>query len=326
MAVNTRKLLFPTTMGRAGWELAATRDDIESVAYEPYMPTAEFHRLLADAEGVVLSLTPVGEAECAVAPRLRVAARIGVGYDAIDVPALTKRRIPVMLVGTANSTSVAEQAMFFMLALAKKGAAYDAMVREGRWPDRLKDLPIDLSGRTVLVLGFGRIGTRVVKRCVAFDMRVLVYDPYVPAPGVHALGAEPVGDLDVALAEADFVTVHCPKNAETTNLIDARRLGVMKPSAYVVNTARGGIINEAALYKALAAKRIAGAGIDVFEREPAAKDHPLFSLPNVILAPHMAGVSREAVDRMAVAAVRNVLSVLDGKPLRENAVNPEVFD
>jgi D-3-phosphoglycerate dehydrogenase len=213
-----------------------------------------------------------------------------------------------------------------MMALAKLGVHFHSMVQDGRWAtDRMKRLPVDLVGKTLLIVGFGRIGSRTAKRAVAFDMRVLVYDPYVKADVIRAAGCEPVKDLDAAIAEADFITVHCPKNAETIDMFDAKRLGRMKPTAVIVNTARGGIVNEKALFDVLAAGKIAGAGIDVFEKEPASVDHPLLKLENVVVAPHLAGVTQESMARMGVAAVRNALSVLDGAPIKENAVNPEVF-
>jgi D-3-phosphoglycerate dehydrogenase len=140
------------------------------------------------------------------------------------------------------------------------------------------------------------------------------------------LGYEPVQDLDAAVARADFITIHCPKTPETVGLFDAARLGHMKRTAFIVNTARGGIIDEKALYDALKANRIAGAALDVFDQEPTPQDNPLLSLPNFIAAPHVAGVTREAVDRMGVAAVENILSVLDGKPIRDNVVNKEVLE
>jgi D-3-phosphoglycerate dehydrogenase / 2-oxoglutarate reductase len=143
---------------------------------------------------------------------------------------------------------------------------------------------------------------------------------------MRAAGCEPVSDLDAALARADFVTIHCPRSAETIGMLGAARLRRMKKSAYLVNTARGGIVEESALHAALTEGTIAGAGIDVFDREPPAPDHPLLALANVISSPHMAGVTRESIDRMAVQAACNALSVFDGKPIRENAVNPEVFD
>ena len=325
MATNKKKVIAPASMARAGWDLLNAREDVEAAAYNPLMPTQEFHQLLHDVEGVALALTPFGAPELVAAPRMKVAARIGVGFDTVDIPALTDKRIPLMTVGIANSPSVAEQAFSLMFALAKHNAQHDAGVRLGTWRDQLTTLPVDFLDKTMLIVGFGRIGTRSARRALGFEMRVLVYDPYVAADTVRTAGCEPVNDLDAAVAQADFITVHCPKNPETINLFDAARLARMKPTAYIINTARGGIINEQALYDVLAANKIAGAGIDVFEREPASVDHPLLKLSNVVVAPHMAGVTRESMDRMAIMTCRNILSVLDGKPNKENAVNPQVF-
>jgi len=243
----------------------------------------------------------------------------------VDVPVLTAQKIPLMTVGIANSPSVAEQAFSMMFHLAKRNAQNDAFVRAGTWRDQMVQYPLDLIDKTLLIVGFGRIGTRVAKRALAFEMQVRVYDPYLKPADIRAAGCEPVTDLDAAVADADFITVHCPRNAETSDLFDARRLGLMKPTAYIVNTASGGIVNAQALHDILAAERIAGAGVDVFVKEPAPVDHPLLKLPNVVLAPHMAGVSKEALERMSVVAVENILSVLDGRPMKDNAVNPEVF-
>jgi D-3-phosphoglycerate dehydrogenase / 2-oxoglutarate reductase len=323
------RVLVPTTMGTAGWELLKTREDVEAIAFANPISTEDFRALLescSELHGVILGLTWFGAEECARARGLKVVARIGVGYDTIDVPALSSHRIPLMVVGTANSTSVAEQAVFFMVALAKRGAELQALVHTGQWEERFRVLPIDLAGKTVLTIGFGRIGTRTAKRCLGMEMTVLVYDPYIGSDVIVAAGCEPVADLDAALPRADFVTIHCPKTAETTGLIDAVRLGRLKPTAYVVNTARGGIIDEGALEVALKSGQLAGAGLDVFDTEPVAIDHPLLKLANVLTAPHMAGVTRESVDRMAAQAVRNVLSVLDGRPIRENVVNQDVLD
>ena len=329
MASNRKRVVVPTSMGAGGRRLLDARDDVEVVAFPPAISADDFQALLrtgGDVHGAILGLTRFGEAECALAHGLEVVARIGVGYDAIDVPALTRRRVPLMLVGTANSTSVAEHALFLMLTLAKRGADIDALVRAGRWADRLTAMPVDLFGKTVLIVGFGRTGTRVAKRCLAMEMTVIVCDPYVPGDAVRAAGCEPVADLDAALARADFVTIHCPRNDETIGMFGVARLRRMKKSAYLVNTARGGIVDEAALHAALTAGTIAGAGIDVFDPEPPPADHPLLRLKNLLTSPHMAGVTRESMDRMAVQAADNVLSVFDGKPIRENAVNPEVFD
>jgi D-3-phosphoglycerate dehydrogenase len=325
MAPNRFRVLLPKTLSKAGWDVAAARDDVEAIAYAPAMPTPAFHALLAEVDGIALSLTPYGAPELKASPRMRVVARVGVGFDTVDVPVLTAQKIPLMIAGTANSPSVAEQAFSLMFALAKRNAEHDAAVRTGTWRETMTALPVDFLDKVLLIVGFGRIGTRTAKRALAFEMRVKVYDPYVPAATIKSAGCEPVSDLDAAVAAADFITVHCPKNAETVDLFDAKRLARMKPSAYIVNTARGGIINEPALVAALAGKQIAGAGIDVFDKEPAPRDHPLLAAPNCIVAPHMAGVTVESMARMAVVTVENVLSVLDGKPNKSNAVNPEVF-
>ena len=326
MSTNRKRILLPDSMGRVGWDLLKGRDDIDAVKFPNTIAPEEFRKLLHDANGAALGVTPFKEPELEAAPHIQVVARIGVGYDAVDVPALTRRKIPLMVAGTANSVSVAEKAMHMMLALAKRGPMMNAFVREGRWWDKLKNLPMEMYEKTVLIIGFGRIGTRIAKRCLGMEMNVLVYDPYVAADKIRTAGCEPVSELDSALARADFVTIHCPKTPETIAMFNESRLARMKPTAYLVNTARGGIIDERALQTALTEGKLAGAGLDVFEREPTPLDHPLLKLPNVLVSPHVAGVTRESVDRMAMTAVRNILSVLDGTPNRENAINPEVFD
>ena len=322
---NIKKLLLPTTMAKAGWAIVEAREDVEGVPFQPGLPRGDFHRLLDDIAGIALGVQPFSDPELDAAPNLEVVSRIGVGYDAVDVPALTRRKIPLMIGGTANSVSVAEAGVFLSMSLARRGAAMDAMVKEGRWADRYKEMPIDLAGKTVLIVGFGKIGTRSARRFAAMETNVLVYDPYMYSETIRGSGYEPVQDLDEGVARADFITIHCPKTPETTGLFNAARLAKMKGTAFLVNTARGGIVDEKALYDALAANRIAGAALDVFEQEPTPSDNPLLTLPNFIAAPHVAGVTREAVERMAVVAVENILSVIDGKPNRENVINKEAL-
>ena len=325
MASNKRKVMLPHTMGRQGIDLIKAREDIETVIYPAGISQADLLPQLTDCAGIALSATPYRQTEMDASPAMQVVARIGVGYDAVEIPALSARGVPLMVAGSANSTSVAEQAFHLMIALAKKNRSMDGMVRSGRWTDRHGDLPVELSGKTVLILGFGRIGTRSARRCAAFDMNVLIYDPYVDAITIANAGYEPVSDLDAALPRADFVSVHCPRNAETVGLIDADRLARMKKGTFVINTARGGIIDEPALYAALMSGHIAGAGLDVFAEEPAPVGHDLLKLDSVIASPHMAGVTVEAVEAMAVTTAQNILSVLDGRPNRDNVVNKEVL-
>lgn len=322
---NTKMLLVPDFMREAGLEMLRARQDIETVVYPALIAPDAFHRLLPQASGVALSATRFGRPESDASPALEVAARIGVGFDAVDIPALTERRIPLMIAGTANSTSVAEHAVFMMMAVAKRALELHVRTRDGQWYERKNGLPRELSGATVLVVGFGRIGSRTAPRCAAFGMHVLVHDPYVPAETIASAGFEPAADLDAALARADYVTIHCPRNKETLGLFGSDRLGRMKQGAVLVNTARGGIVEEAALLDALQSGHLAGAGLDVMAQEPQGPGNPVLQLPNVICSPHVAGVTVEAMDAMCVMTARNMLSVLDGAPIRENVVNQEVL-
>jgi len=328
MATNKKKIFVTESMSQPGRALLKERDDIDLVEFPNMISAKDFETMLRDqapVHGVALGATRFGEPEIEASKDTKVVTRIGVGYDAVDVPALSRRKIPLMVAGTANSPSVAEQALFMMLTLAKRAVEMHSLVKDGKWADRLGMLPYDLFGKTVLIVGFGRIGTRTAKRCLAMEMNVLVYDPYKPAADIAAAGCEAVGDLDAALPRADFVSIHCPKTPETVGMFDAERLQRMKPTAYLINTARGGIVDEAALYRALVSGKLAGAGLDVFAQEPPPSGHSLFELSNVIMAPHVAGVTREAVDRMSVQTARNILSALDGDPIRQNVINQDVL-
>jgi len=329
MAANKKKIFITESMSQHGRSLLKERDDIEVVEFPNMISAGDFEAMLkaqAPVHGVALGPTRFGEPELVASKDMQVVTRIGVGYDAVDVPALSRRKIPLMVAGTANSPSVAEQALFMMLTLAKRAVEMHALVKEGNWSGRLGKLPYDLFGKTVLIVGFGRIGTRTAKRCLAMEMNVMVYDPYKSAAEIKAAGCEPVADLDAALPRADFVSLHCPKTPETVGMFNAARLKRMKATAYLINTARGGIIDEPALYDALVAGNLAGAGLDVFEQEPPPVGHSLLELPNVIVAPHVAGVTREAVDRMSEQTARNILSALDGEPIRHNVINQDVLN
>jgi D-3-phosphoglycerate dehydrogenase len=328
MATNKKKIFITESMSQQGRALLRERDDIEIVEFPNMISAGDFQVMLkeqAPVHGVALGATRFGEAELEASRDMKVVTRIGVGYDAVDIPALSRRKIPLMVAGTANSPSVAEQAMFMMLTLAKRAVEMHSIVKDGNWGYRLGKLPYDLFGKTVLIVGFGRIGTRTAKRCLAMEMNVLIYDPYKSASEIKAAGCEPVADLDAALPHADFVSIHCPKTSETVGMFNAARLKRMKPTAYLINTARGGIIDEPALHAALVSGKLAGAGLDVFEQEPPPAGHSLFELPNVIMAPHVAGVTREAVDRMSEQTARNILSALDGEPIRQNVINQDVL-
>jgi len=321
----SRKVLLPDNMGRSGIDALAARGDLDVVLYPATITQPALLPHLADAAAIALSATPYGRTELDASPVMEAVARLGVGYDSVDVSALTARRVPLMVTGTANSSAVAEQAVAIMLALAKKNTVMDGIVRRGAWDERFRAAPTELAGKTLLVVGFGRIGTRTAKRCLAFDMTVLVYDPYQGHGRIIAAGCEPVADLDAAVARAGFISIHCPKSPETVGLFDAARLARARRGAVIVNTARGGIIDEAALIAALTSGQIAGAGRDVFADEPTQTDNPLLTLESVIASPHMAGVTVEAVAAMAQAAASNILSIFDGTPNRDSVVNSGVL-
>jgi D-3-phosphoglycerate dehydrogenase / 2-oxoglutarate reductase len=319
------RLLLPKSLASAGWDIVKSRRDVEGILFDDEDPPESLHPALRAVDGVALGHTHFGQAEIDAAPRLRVVGRIGVGYDNVDVAALTRRGIPLMMTDTANSVSVAEHTLAFMLALAKKVVEMDAMVRVGHWHERLMRGHIDLFGKTVLIIGFGRIGARTASRCVAMEMRVLVYDRAVSSEMIRAAGCEPIADMDDGVAQADFVCILCPKTNATTNLFNSPRLAQMKSTAFLINTARGGMVDEAALYDALSSGKLAGAALDVFDEEPLPLDSPLLKLPNFLAAPHVAGLTREAAARMAEVTVRNVLGVLDGQPNCELMLNEEVL-
>src|ERR1700744_4727346 len=214
MATNKKKIFVTQTLSTGARALLTARHDIELVEFANLISAKDFEAMLkqhAPVHGVALGATRFGEAELEAAKDMKVVTRIGVGYDAVDVPALSRRKVPLMVAGSANSPSVAEQALFMMLMLAKRAVEMHALVKDGKWSTRLGNLPSDLYGKTVLIVGFGRTGTRTTKRCLAMEMNVLIYDPYKSAADIKAAGCEPVTDIDAALPRADFVSIHCPK-------------------------------------------------------------------------------------------------------------------
>ena len=250
---------------------------------------------LREAEGLIVRGTHVNEELLVNAPKLaRVVCRHGVGYDLVDVPALTRRGIALMITPEANAASVAEHALMLMLSLARNVGPVSAAVRRGQWRVQGQSSTFELGGRSVLIFGFGRIGTRVARLCTAFGMKVMVHDPYIPAGTIRGAGYEVAVERDAGLAKADIVTVHIPAHDKNRGLVDAAFLSHMKPGAVLINTARGTLVDEAALEAALRSGHLAAAGLDVLSVEPMAK--PLFRrwrLDNLIVTPHVAASTAE---------------------------------
>ena len=257
-------------------------------------------------------------------PNLLAISSSGAGFDTIDVAECTRLGILVCNQSGSNHHSVAEHTLGFMLALSKKIVLYGHLMRKQSLDNRFDHLGREVRGKTVGLVGIGKIGTRVAEMCRGIlDMQVLACDPYLSASEIEQRGGTKV-DLDGLFARSDFVSVHCPLNAETRGMIGASQLGRMKPSAFFITTARGGVHDEAALVEALAARRIAGAGIDVFDVEPPPHTHPLLRFDTVIATPHIAGVTVESMRSMAQNAAEQWVTLLSaGRPPR--IVNPEVW-
>jgi D-3-phosphoglycerate dehydrogenase len=255
-------------------------------------------------------------------PRLKIVSRHGVGYDAVDVPACTDHGVLVTITPNANATAVSEHALALMLACARKVTQADALLKQGKWA-REPFVGIELSGRTLGLVGLGRVGTKVAHLARAFGMTVLAADPYTTPERAAAAGVTLMA-LEEMLPLADFISVHAPLTPDTHHIIGRRTLPMLKPTAILVNTARGPLVDPAALAEALQAGRLAAAGIDVFEQEPFAADDPLHALPNLIATPHVAGNTEESLVNLAVDAAKNILAVFAGQ-MPDGLVNPEVL-
>jgi D-3-phosphoglycerate dehydrogenase len=246
--------------------------------------------------------------------RLRIIARTGVGVDPsrVDLDAAKEFNVAVTNQPGSNSVAVTELVFAQMIALARHTQAAHQAVKENRWGEYSKFMGTEMAGKSMGIVGMGNIGARVALRARAFEMALLVYDPYIPESHVTALGGTWVA-LDELLTQADFVTIHCPLNGETRSMIGTAQLALMKPSAFLVNAARGGIIDEAALCAALQERKIAGAALDVVENEPPGREHPLFKLDNILWTPHLGAVTREASKRGEWGAAEEAIRVLEGK-------------
>ncbi len=258
---------------------------------------------------------------------LWVIGRTGAGVDNVDVPAATEKGILVTCVAGANTRTVAEHALALIMVLMKQLPRLDREVRQDNFGIRYKNLPRDLTGKTLGLVGLGKIGSELARMCrQSFDMHIVAYDPYLPTEVQdHFKGWVEFCDLEKLFKTSDLISLHIPLSPATQKMIGARELGWMKPSAYLVNASRGGVVDEAALIQCLKEKRIAGAGLDVFAQEPPEKDNPLKELENVILTPHVGGLTLECGIRVSVLAAQAALDVFQGKK-PDGIVNPEVLN
>jgi D-3-phosphoglycerate dehydrogenase len=320
-----RVLCTPTTYGKGDPSLRSTLEAaVLEVVYNPLgrpLKAEELRPLVTDADGFIAGLDEVDASVIEAANRLRVIARYGVGTDRVDIGRATMRGIVVTNTPGTNSVAVAELTIGLILALARDLIAADDAVRLGEWPTFQG---IGIRGKTVGLIGLGAVGREVARRLRAFGCRLLAFDPYVGPEVADKYGVRLVS-LETLLPDADFVSLHAPAAESTIGMVNREFLQKMKPGAFLINTARGELVDEPALIQALESRKVRAAALDCFSLEPPDKDSSLLKLLNVIVTPHIAAHTDEAVNLMGWAALENCLAVLRGeRPM--NLVNPEVYE
>lgn len=327
MTAPAHRILVAGRIADAGMQILA-RAGAEVEVIDAPTPTA-----IADAipgfDALIIRVAQMPAACVESARRLRVVSRHGVGYDNLPMAELTARGIPVAVVGAVNAAPVAEHALWFMLTLARRGLHGHRQTAAGRWRDGF--MPgMELDGARLLLMGCGRVGREVAKRAAAFGMQVSGFDPALGGAELHAAGIAKTDDWRAAIATADVTSLHLPLNRSTRGLINAETLAAMKPGAFLINTARGGLVDDAALVAALKSGHLGGAALDVFAEEPPPPGGALLAAAsvenlNLVLSPHNAALTAPCLARMAAVAAQNALDALAGKLKPELTVNPEVL-
>lgn len=318
------KILITRLIPDAGLTLLR-RHNLNFALWTPDLPMTrqQFIEKSKGVEGLLCCLTETIDAELmdSIGSQLKVISSMSVGVDHIDVDAATKRKIPVGNTPGVLTDATADQAFALMLAAARRIAEAERFLRAGKWQTWIPNLLLgaDVAGATLGIVGFGRIGRAVAKRAQGFDMRVLYHSPHAQP----AYGAIQV-DLETLLKESDFISLHVPLKPETKHLVNAEFLSKMKPNAILVNTARGGVVDQTALYNALKSNQIFAAALDVTDPEPLPMDSPLLELENCLIVPHLGSATKKTRDKMAILAAENLLAGLSGREL-PNCVNPEVY-
>ena len=283
---------------------------------------------LEEVDGIVLRTAELKENVLSKCKNLKIIARHGVGYDNVDIKFLNKNNIALGITGTSNAVSVAEHVMTMFLYLTKKINISDSLVKKGDFIKK-NTLPsfFELYNKNILILGFGRIGRELAKRCLSFDTKVYVFDPFIDNEIIKQHNCIPIESKEEGIRVADYISIHMPLNEKTKNFISYDEFKISKNNLILVNTARGGIINEKALFQALKNKSILGAGLDVFENEPPIKSNSLLSLNNILLTPHNAALTLECRTRMSIEACENIIYFLNkNKKLNEkNIVNSNLI-
>ena len=300
------------------------KDHKIDTAYMPGIKKEELLNIIDQYDGLAIrSATKVTEEIFNKATNLKIVGRAGIGTDNIDKIAATKNGIIVMNTPYGNAVTTAEHAIALMMSLVRMIPRADKSTREGKW-EKSKFNGTEITGKYLGLIGCGNIGSIVANRAIGLKMKVLAFDPFLTKEKASELGVEKV-ELDYLLKNSDIISLHTPMTEDTKNIISSKAIGVMKKGSRIINCARGGIINEKALYDALTNKKIRAAGLDVYDDEPSTSSNPLFSLDNILLSPHIAGVTQEATIRMSKQAVQNVLDVFDNKVDPDVIINKNVL-
>lgn len=320
--MTAKKIVITEPIDSRGIELLKGESNI---VYLPELPGRSLSEEIIDAHAVIVRIAKLDSNLIELSKNLIVIAKYGVGYDNIDVEAATKKQIAVINAPEANAESVAEHNIRPMLSLAKNICTTNRALRQNTFKSRENYHNVELAEKTLGIVGLGRTGSRTAYKCkLAFSMKIIAYSPTSPDERFKQLGCARIEKLDDLLREADFVVVCVPLTPKTANLIGSRELNLMKSDAYLINSSRGGIVDENALYDALVKRKIAGSAMDVFSREPVTSDNPLLSLDNFIATPHVAGVTAESMRRVAISVAEDILRIFDGK-VPKYPVNPQVY-
>ncbi len=269
---------------------------------------------LPEFDGCTLRVSKLSENILKHCTKLKVISRHGVGYDNVDLSFIKKKNISLLITATANAVAVAEHVIYMMLSISKSINQFDNEVRLGNFKKNASKIEtLELFKKEMLIVGFGRIGRSLIKRCLGFDMKINVFDPFVDDKIIKNFGGNKVENLDDGLETCDYLSLHIPLTEKTKNLINYEKIKTMKKNAIIINTSRGGIINESDLNKALENNIIFGAGLDVFEKEPIEKDNPLINNKKILLSPHSATFTNECKSRMAIETTKNIIDFFENK-------------
>ena len=310
---DKKKILIIQNINEAGPKLLTNHPDYEFEIIEDINDPTLKEKII-DCDGVSLRTAKLTAEIIEYGKKIKIISRHGVGYDNIDLNICKEREITVAITATANAVAVAEHVMFMLLNISKRKSMYDDTVKTGKFNERNK-LPktIEIWNKNILIAGFGRIGQCLIKRCLGFEMNVFVYDPFISAEKIESYGGKKVDDLSEAVKTMDAISLHIPLNDETKNMINLDLLKTMKKNCIIINAARGGIINESDLNKALNDDLIFGAGLDVFEIEPPEANNPLLKNDKVFLSPHTAAFTEECMIRMGKETIQNIIDFFDKK-------------